>query len=347
MKVYFCRIRQASNFPFLAVAPVRIHVLTGFDNPLCSPERWEQLLRRSDTDVVFLTWQWLRAWWETVGEGELLLIAAERQGEVVALAPLYATDGMVFFLGAGESDYLDFLGDIGDTEVLAALLRAARQRVPDFIGFRFPLVPEQSRTGPRLQEAAGRLGLDWEVEAELPAVEGDLVAQAESVRAATQRSMRKREEFFQRHGSFEVRQLQDSEAIRAHLAPFYAQHVARWQVKDCPSPFADAGQRAFLERFLQLAAGTGWIRFLQLEWEGLPLAFEFAWYYRGTHFSGPWCFAIDQGRHCPGHVLLRQSLLAALDEGLTVYDLGGGDQDYKFRLPVRVKRSFTWGLYPE
>jgi CelD/BcsL family acetyltransferase involved in cellulose biosynthesis len=327
------------------MADVRSWVLTGFDDPRMSSGRWDALLRRGDTDVIFLTWQWLRSWWETVGEGQLLLIAAERDGELVALAPLYTSFGMVYFLGAGESDYLDFIGDVSDPEVMAALLREARTRATDFVGIRLHLVPERSRTGQVLQEAASRLGLDCVVEAELPAVEVDLREHAEGVRSATNRSMRKREEFFSREGSFEGRLFRRGEAILPHLEEFYTQHIARWEVKGIPSPFADAGQRAFLERFLKVAAQSDWIRFQRLDWQGRPLAFEFAWYYRGTHYSGPWCFALEQARHCPGHVLLRQSLLAALAEELALYDLGGGDQDYKFRLPVRMKRSYSWGLY--
>jgi CelD/BcsL family acetyltransferase involved in cellulose biosynthesis len=327
------------------MAAVRARVLTGFDDPCIASGRWEALLRRGDTDVVFLTWQWLRSWWETLGEGELLLIVAERDGEVVALAPFYTIAGMVYFLGAGESDYLDFIGDVSDPNVMAALLQEARQRAPEFVGIQLHLVVDRSRTGQVLQEAAGLLGLDCVLEAELPAVEVDLEKQADAVRIATDRSMRKREEQFRRHGAFEVRHLRSCEAILPQLEAFYAMHLARWQAKDIPSPFMDAGQRAFLERFLNVAGQTGWIRFLRLDWENRPLAFEFAWYYRGAHYSGPWCFAIDQARHCPGHVLLRQSLLAALAEELTLYDLGGGDQDYKYRLPVRVKRCYTWGLY--
>ncbi len=73
----------------------------------------------------------------------------------------------------------------------------------------------------------------------------------------------------------------------------------------------------------------------------------FAFYYRRVHFSGPWSFDIAHGKHCPGHVLLRHSLLAALDEGLISYDVRGGDDHYKNRLPCRAKSTGTWGLYPQ
>ena len=118
-------------------------VLEGFDDHSLPPECWDLLLQRSDTDVVFLTWALQRSWWETLGEGELLLIAAERAGQVVALAPFYTKSGMVFFIGSSfEFDTLDFLGDISDPAVLDGLLQAARDHVPNFQGFRFYFVSD-------------------------------------------------------------------------------------------------------------------------------------------------------------------------------------------------------------
>jgi CelD/BcsL family acetyltransferase involved in cellulose biosynthesis len=325
---------------------IRTQVVRNFEDPRCSADLWAELLRRGDADEVCLTWHWLRAWWDGLGKGDLLLVVAERNGEVVALAPFYYLEGMIFFLGAGESDYLDFIGDISDPEVLACLLAAARESVSEFIGFRLHFVLERSRTGQQLQEVAERLGLDCVVEDVLPAVEIDLAGEREAIDQSLQRSMLKREEFFLRGGPLEIEQLQDSSAIRPHLPTFFAQHLTRWQAKGLASPFTDPRHRAFLERFLEVAADTGWIRFLRIAWQGQPLAFEFAWYYQGKHFSAPWCFAIEHARHSPGHVLLRQSLLAARVAGLHTYDMGGGDQTYKFRLPARIKRCTTWGLYP-
>lgn len=327
------------------VSSVRTSILNGFDDPSIGPEEWNRLLPRGDTNTVFQTWHWQRAWWESMGAGTLLLIAAARDGEVVGLGPLYADEGVVFFLGCGEADYLDFIGDVSAPGVLEAVLTSARDCVPGFLGFKFHSLLDRSRTRQRLREAADQLGLEYFIEEVWTAVDVDLAGQLENVRTATNRSMKKREDFFRERGSFVVRQFRDSEEIRSQLGEYYAQHLARWSKSCKPSSFARPKHRALLERFLALASGTGWVRFLRLDWQEKPLAFEFAWYYDATHYSAPKCFAVELARHCPGHVLLRQSLLAALDQGLTTYDLGAGDQDYKFRLPVRVKDLFTVGLY--
>src|SRR5437870_12277193 len=130
---------------------VEARMLQGFDDPSFQSGDWQVLLEQSATDEVFLTWHWQRSWWESYGDGQLLLMLAERDGKSVALAPLYAKSGMIFFVGSNAADYLDFLGDCSDPEVLVALLQAARDRVSDFVGFRFYKVLGNSPTAARLQ----------------------------------------------------------------------------------------------------------------------------------------------------------------------------------------------------
>src|SRR2546423_215947 len=119
-------------------AMVRTRILQGFDDPTFGLEEWEQLVSRGNGDNIYLTWQWQRAWWSASGTGDLLLILAEQDGQVVALAPFYAAKGMVYFTCTGfESDRLDFIGDVSDPNVLDAILETARQHVSRFQGFQF------------------------------------------------------------------------------------------------------------------------------------------------------------------------------------------------------------------
>jgi CelD/BcsL family acetyltransferase involved in cellulose biosynthesis len=334
-------------------SPIRTRVLTGFDDPALGAGQWDALLRQGDTDVMYLTRAWQRSWWEAFGQGQLLLIAAERDGRVIALAPLYADAGMVFFTGAGEADYLDFIGDVGDPQVLDALLRTARARVPDFEGFRFYGVLDSSRTGQRLQEAAARLGLECCTERNVwPVPVVDLAGQPqEAAAAADKKSLRKLERYFRQRGLLRLRQFRDGEAILPQLGEFFHQHATRWGVTsyadtDRHLNFLDPARRGFFERLTRAAAPAGWLRFSRLEWDGRPIAFEFGYGYRGTYFGGPSSFAADLARHSPGQVLLRHLLLAAIGEGLTGYDLGIGAQPYKLRFATRCDHMRTWGLYP-
>ncbi len=328
-----------------ATTTITARLLQGFNDPSFTPAQWERLLSTGPSDVVFLTWQWQSAWWETFGRGELLLIAAERDGEVIALAPLFAEAGMVYFVGSGGSDYLDFIGDIRETDVIDALLPKAKSCVADFVGFVFYHMRDDFQTGGKLQESAARLGLKFLDEGDLPAPILELTDKENALAAAQKKSLVRHEKFFSRDGLLKVSSFNQGEEILPHLEEFFAQHRERWAGTPYPSLFCDEKQRRFYRLLTAAAAGTGWLRFLRLDWQGRAIAFHFGFCYRGNFLWYKPTFAVDLARHSPGEVLLRQLLLGAIAEGAHTFDFGLGDEAFKSRFATRVNRVRNFGLY--
>lgn len=325
---------------------VRAWVLEGFDDPRLPAETWEQLLRTGPADYLWQSRDWKRTWWETCGRGRLLLIAAERDGRIVALAPLYADGGCVSFIGSEDADYLDFVGDVSDPDVLDALLGAARVDAPDSEFFQFYFVPDSSGTGPRLQASAARLGFSCYDEDEMLVPILELAGRLEAAVAATKKkSLLRHERYFRRTGAFEVLHLSSGEQILPHLDEFFEQHIARRAATPHPSAFVDPARRRLWERQARIGAPTGWQRFTRINWEGRPIAFHYGSCYRGHYYFGTSSFAIDLAHHSPGEVLLRQLLLAAIAEGAHTFDFGRGDEEFKLRFATRIDHIRSWGVY--
>lgn len=326
-----------------AKSAVTTRVLEGFDDPYFGPREWEELLESTGCDIVYLTWEYQRAWWEAFGKGDLLLTVAERDGRVIALAPCYARSGMVYFVGNAhwEADRLDFIGEIGGPGVMEAILRRAREEVSSFHGFKFEFVPESSRTGELLKDAAERLKCSCYEEWSEKAVTRDLRG-AESPPESC-----KRENFFLANGLLEVQHLQDGDAIPAHLPAFFEQHIARWAVKQPNrSAFLEPRHRTFYERLTQIAARTGWLRFSRLDWNKKPIAFHYGFCYRGRFFWNASSFDSDLAARSPGQVMLRQLMLAARSENAGLFDFGTGQQAFKMRHATHSDCVKAWGLYP-
>jgi len=102
------------------------HDADGFD---VLAGEWDRLLHASPVDTVFLTLEYQRAWWRNLGQGELLILAVRDGGELVGIAPLFATDNpqgqrVLATVGCVEvSDYLDLIVARGrESEVYPALL---------------------------------------------------------------------------------------------------------------------------------------------------------------------------------------------------------------------------------
>jgi len=100
---------------------------------------------------------------------------------------------MIYSLSTGDYNYIDFIGEVGRTEVLAAMFDTARKNTRDFLGFKFYQLPCCSPNGPRIEQAAALLELDCYTQNDESSVAVDLRSQAGAVRTAVRRSMLKRE----------------------------------------------------------------------------------------------------------------------------------------------------------
>ena len=112
----------ASRSDTLATAIETVAGVAGFS---LLENEWNTLLQSSDSDCLFLTWDWLFTWWKHLADGKRLSILALRSGaDLVALAPLCASApvlsrGQILpalqFVGAGSvgSDYLDIIAQPG------------------------------------------------------------------------------------------------------------------------------------------------------------------------------------------------------------------------------------------
>jgi len=92
---------------------------------------WNRLLHKSCADTIFLTWEWIMAWWKSYGAGkELWVLKVDMDGDLVGLAPLYRKNFSKFGVfqysglyligeGSADSDYLDVIIEAGREEAVA------------------------------------------------------------------------------------------------------------------------------------------------------------------------------------------------------------------------------------
>ena len=254
---------------------------------------------------------------------------------------------MVYFTCTGGSDYLDVIGDPGTPGVLAAMLDAARSCVSGFEGFRLYHIPSGSRTSGMLRTAAEELGLSARIEESWPTPRIDMTRSPEAaLEAANRTSLVRHEKWFRRSGELVVHHWSDGDAIIPQLDDLFDQHVSRRAIAGQPSRFSDPTEREHFRVATSSLAVTGSLRFTRIDWDGRPIAFHlgsnfFGWYYWGLPSFDP-----QLSKRSPGEVLLRQLLLAAVDEGAHTFDFGLGGEAFKLRFANDIPAVQTWALEP-
>ena len=253
---------------------------------------------------------------------------------------------MIYFVGSGGSDYLDFIGDTSDDGTIWELLSKAKDIVPVFLGFVFYHIRDDSRTGKQMLRIAEALGMRCFNEGDLPAPAMDMGGGGSSaLEASRKKSLRRHENFFRRNGRLEVQHATRETEILPWLDLFFQQHIDRWSSTDSPSLFCDDANKSFYRQLATMGSKTGWLRFTRVSWNERPIAFHFGMCYHGRYLWYKPSFAIELAKKSPGEVLIRQLLLAAMAEGATEFDLGVGDEPFKRRFANRVQHVRTWGLY--
>jgi CelD/BcsL family acetyltransferase involved in cellulose biosynthesis len=334
------------KMPRTSLASLQVRIVSSFDDPLVSPQRWNKLLARGQTDSVNLTWEWQRNWWNSFGCGKLLLVLVERDAELLCIAPLFAEHGMVFNIC--PEDQLDFIGNVAAPEVMEKIFRSLLEYVPDFLGMKLYFIPDTSSTGAYLVQAAEQFGLACFQENCLAAPRLDITAQPNlATRHTRKKSLVRHENYFRRTGQLAVQHTRDAADILPQLDEFFSQHITRRNATPNPSLFLDTNQRDYYRNIVTSIGPKGWLRFTRLDWNGRAIAFHFGLSYHGRFLFGIPSFDVDLQRHSPGEVLLRQLLLAAIDEGATVFDFGPGEEAYKYRFATSQVRLVTWGIYPK
>jgi CelD/BcsL family acetyltransferase involved in cellulose biosynthesis len=333
--------------PGVSRGPVRTRRLSGFDDASLGRARWNALALANPTPSPYLTWELQRAFEEIVGWGELVLVAAERGGGLVALAALRYAGGQLCFNGTTfEFDRLDFLGDVSDPEVLAALLAAARDHTSESATFDFEFVHDDSPTHRNLPGVASALGLAGGPKYESVGLELDLAAQPERVHSSTSKQVLKDERWLVKNGRLEVHHLRDPAEILPRLPALFDQHRRRWPGPENPSRFHDPEICRLFEVATERWVGADILRFTQIDWDGRPIACHYGLELAGRRFMKAFSFEPELRGRSPGGILMRHIILGALEEGVQVFDFGTGDQDFKARYATRSWRVLGWKFYP-
>jgi len=323
-------------------------------------DEWNELLSRSRSDCLFLTWEWLHTWWKYLGQNTRLhIITVRAGGRLMAIAPLTLTRAgvgvlgvpMLEFAGTGiiGSDYLDFIvseeSEAVLIDVLASFIAQQGQSV------RLHRVSKESAVA----HAVCRRLVDhgWQC-LEVPTDVSpfiDLSGQSwEDYLSARRHKHRSnfRRSWRNLNKRFAVRvQWADSEsARRIGLHHVVDLHVRRWSGRASSNAFDSTTVLDFHDEVSRLADACGWLRLLTLTLDDKPACAFYGFRY------GPRFYFYQSGfdpmfyDYSVGLVTVGLTIQEAIREGASEYDFLHGNETYKSRWATQVRQLVRLELYP-
>ena len=307
---------------------------------------WNELLAYSATRTIFLTWEWIQAWWSAFGarRGLVLLTCTDARGSVVAVAPLQRTweelgpgiSGWLLRLvgdGIGGSENLDWVVREGyEAQVVRAMLDWLDEHRSLWDSISLNTVPATSPVIAAMRQELGRRG--WrQVEhrsigyaRHLPdSWEMLLASLSKNKRAQISMRMRKVQTRF----AVRVRCCECAEELPECLEHLFRLHQKRWELRGKAGSFALEQKRAFYLEMAKSLLQRGWLDFWLLELNGKTVAAEFGFHYEGTYSFLQAGFDPEYAPYSVGVVLRAHIMQELIRRGLREYDFLGGDDHYK------------------
>ena len=329
---------------------------------------WNPLVERSASATVFLTWEWLRAWWASFRrEGDELFIlaawevggiaesgvrSAESSPRLLGLAPLYRSRvrashrigslRRIGFIGdrSGDSEYLDFAIEPGrEPEVVRAFLDAIERDAGGWDLLCFHVVPKSSPSLAVVRELAAERG--WLAEEKVvPRLAIRLPGDWESYLATLQPRFRSKLRSLARRlqgdtGKMPVplpaafEQCTEPSELPERLESLFALHQARWRAAGKPGAFADPARRRFYREVGEAFLRRGWLRFWSLRLGGRYAAHEFSFEHLGRVYFLQQAFDIGSAEQNAGTALKAHVLRDSIARGAREYDFLAGAAPYK------------------
>ena len=306
---------------------------------------WDKLLHDSAGDTIFLSWEWLTAWWRSYGKtGELrLLTATDETGALRGIAPLRLqtmrkygqTYSVLAFVGDGsmDSDYLDFIIASGyEEQVLEAFQHHCMgQQGQDGI-LLINEIPAASPNVPFLHQIAGRDALIWR-EKDVPCSTVRLAQSWEAYLGMLKPRFRTKVRSVLRNlesrADVSFQFCENAEDLGRLLPALFDLHTMRWHRDGKPGVFGFPGKRDFYFALSRLLLDRKWLRFSWLEWKGQILACQYGFVYAGKYFQLQEGYEPAVEHWHVGIGLRAWSIRQFLQQGVREYDFLGGVGQHK------------------
>lgn len=315
---------------------------------------WNKVLRESEDNTVFLTWEKMASSVLNFDENKTLnVLCATQNDKLVGIAPLRKSrrsiNGLLKYtviepLAEGNTDYsglvlakheaeclqfflthlfdqndwdLMYLSQVPQNSHLFNLLAKHRCSLPEF-------TLEEGAICPYLTLPFSKQGL--------------MKSLSSNFRRNLKKRMRKLEKDY---GKVELKEYRELGSLDTTMQIFFDLHQKRWGSKGEKGTFKNLAVRDTFLTKAKLFAEKDWLRLYFLTVNDKPIAAKYCFKYKQKLYGSLSGFDPSYSSYGVGNVLMLKVLERCIDQGIREYDFMQGDELYKFDWTNKYRQNWN------
>ena len=313
---------------------------------------WNALAEQAQTNTIFQTFEWHDSWYQAFGHRyELFVLLVEDEANrLVGIAPLTRverwfwghTRRVLELIGTNTSGYCDLIAKPSDTQSRGMILGWLADHPAEWDALDWVDIPGTSATTREAQRFFRKQGFKSHTRVLYPVAVRALENPTADCATANSRSVRWQRNRLRRQGELEFRRLSGFDEMAPYLDPLFEMHIRRRQVTAMPSLFLDDAYRVFYRTMTKTLAAQGRAVFYVELLNQTPIALGICLEHHRRLLLYQFSFDLKYGDFSPGTLLVMDMLGYALQSGATEFDLGAGDQPYKYRIAKQTRANMAF-----
>lgn len=336
---------------------MEINILSTYKQFLSLGEKWNHLLHKSDSDTIFLTFEWIKAWIDNfLNQDELFIITVSNEKkELIGIAPLcirktkfvgFLPMRTIVFIGDRDagSEYLDFIILKGSEEHICQSIFQFLKKNKQLYDFLFlKEIPESS---PNLKfmetlsiEAGFKLIKSHRACSEVKLPDSwEKYLKMLKPRFRTKIRSARRKLLEQHKVNFYI--LDNEGEIDDSLITLFRLHQKKWVEIGETGTFYRISKRTFYRDISHAFLQKGWLLFSFLEIDDEIRACQYSFVYKNEIKHLQEGFDPDWNEKDIGNVLRGYVMESLISKGILIYDFLGGITFHKRTWGAEEKYSF-------
>lgn len=331
---------------------MHIECINQFEDIPLTPEQWNNLVQKNDTNTIFQTYEWFESWWKVLGKKhQLVFLVAYDLGSVIGFVPLMLVNSSygyksLHFASDTNADYCDFVINGNHMSVISEFLKYIDTAVTGWKKITLLNIPSQSITLACLQTICleQKFNIAVKERTKAPALVINN-RQEQALTLVNKYSVTRHLRKINKIGGIEFINLNKKDQIIDYMDKFFEQHIERCRLKNMVSQFVNNDNRQLYLDLVENLDHTDWLLFSVLLHKGKPIAFHFGFNYNQRIIWYKPTFSPFYRNYSPGTLMLKCLVEYAVEVKSQELDFSIGDESFKSRFSDCVRYNQNIVIY--